>query len=160
MFIFLFVHHRTSHMKFFHCSVYCLFYTAAWMQDIYIYILFYENFWWLFYMTYLTNVCKRTHFIQLNVFITCTVLTPNTWLSTHLTSSAHEMSIILCDSPVNTDIIFSCTLRAQMLRTVLVFINRWRESVRPASLLNVVWPWFCSTVADGVWFEIRRMRKA
>jgi len=127
---------------------------------IYIYILFYENFWWLFYMTYLTNVCKRTHFIQLNVFITCTVLTPNTWLSTHLTSSAHEMSIILCDSPVNTDIIFSCTLRAQMLRTVLVFINRWRESVRPASLLNVVWPWFCSTVADGVWFEIRRMRKA
>jgi len=126
---------------------------------IYIYIYFFENFWWLFYMTYLTKVCKWTHFIQQNVFVTCTALTPNTWLSTYLTSSAHEMRIVLCDSPVNTDIIFSYTLRAQMLRTVLVFINRWQEFIHPALLLKVVWPWFCSTVADGVWFEIR-MRKA
>jgi len=90
---------------------------------IYIYIcifLFFENFLWLFYMTYLTKVCKWTHFIQQNVFITYTALTPNTWLNTHITSSAHEMRIVFCDSPVNTDIIFSYTLRAQMLRTVSV----------------------------------------
>jgi len=160
-FIFLFVHHRNSRMKFFHYSVYYLFYTAVWMQYIYIYVFlfFFENFLWLFYMTYLTKVCKWTHFIQQNVFITYTALTPNTWLNTHITSSAHEMRIVFCDSPVNTDIIFSYTLRTQMLRTVLVFINRWQESICPVLLLNVLWPWCCSTVADGVWFEIRRMRK-
>ena len=125
-----------------------------------IYFFFSEHFWWLFYMTYLMKVCKWTHFIQQNVFVTCTALTPNTWLSTHLTSSAHEMRIVLCDSPVNTDIIFSYTLRAQMLRTVLMFIKRWQESVCPPLLLNVMWPWFCSTVAGRVWFEIRRMREA
>jgi hypothetical protein len=32
-----------------------------------------------------------------------------------ITSSAHEMRIILCDSPVNTDVIFCYTLRAQIL---------------------------------------------
>ena len=38
MFIFVFVQHWTSHMKFFHYSVYCLFYTAVWMQDIFFFL--------------------------------------------------------------------------------------------------------------------------
>lgn len=59
-------------------------------------------FWWLFYVTYFTKVCKWTLFVQQNMFLSCTALTANTWLSTHLTSSAYEMRIILCDSPMNT----------------------------------------------------------
>ena len=79
------------------------------------YIFFSENFLVALYMTYFTKVCKWTLFVQQNVFLTCTALTPNPWPSTHVTSSAHEMRIVLCDSPVNTDIIFCYTLRAQIL---------------------------------------------
>jgi len=55
---------------------------------------------------------------ELSLYIECVshlpALTPNPWLSTHLASSADEMRMVLCDSPVNTDIIFSYTLRAQI----------------------------------------------
>jgi hypothetical protein len=63
-------------------------------------------------------------FIHQNVFLPFTALSPNTWLSTHLTSSAHEMRNILCDSPVNTAIISSYTLRAQTLEDCVVTGDR------------------------------------
>ena len=112
MFIFVFVQHWTSLMKFFHYSVYCLFYTAVWMQDIYCF----------FSVNLLVSLLHDIFYKSLQMNTLCITecvshlpaLTPNPWLSTYLASGADEMKMVLCDSPVNNDIIFSYTLRAQI----------------------------------------------